>query len=836
MLMLAMALPGAARALGLGEIRVDSQLNEPLSAQIDIVGATRDDLAALTAKVAGRDIFQRYGADRPSFLSSATFKVGLDAKGRPVLNIRSTDAFTDPVIEFLVDINWGKGELIREYSLLLDPPGFATAAPTTEFAAAGAAAAVRAASAATPPSNPAPFSDRAPASNPAAAAVPTRVANTPDAALAANAALAASAGLAANAALAASAGTARAASAAPAATAPAVAATDTWLRVAAGDTLRGIARRAGTRSEAEAQRLMIAIFRANPHAFEGNINLLRRGALLRIPSDLELDAINTAVATSEVRAQTTAWRQDARSAARHPDAAMAKSGVSARSPPARVKSPDEALRLRVQALEQTLDATNRELAAKDAKVQDLKQLAAEPAIASPAAPPPTPAAAAAQPSPGPAPVPAAGSPLHAELMQSQAHPAPLPPVLAPAKAPPAMSLVNETQLASIAAALAIMLAGFAYVRRRLARGGADLPALVNVPPETAAIERREPREPGQLPALPVLPSLALDAKLLEHPAAAVVPDPTADTAPLAILSAAPDAATPAPPAVPAAALDARHAAALASQEPPTHAPGHDIDSEIDTQALERSYLEGLATDAMAVDTATHEAVPYDMANHDALPHDTGSHGALPHDTATQRAMPYDAATYGTMAYGDTASHKAVPYESASDGTVPHASSAPAAGAHDVSDAMYASSELPTRMMQGLKTDSHRTDLAPLDSADLDHDLLALDATAHHVRLSGNLHDPASAVERRMNLVDVLKSAIERDPHRRDLVVKLLETYYGAVSANQRAFLDVVRKLPRELNFLTKEDWRKVEAMGRDIAPHDPLFVADIKGDLLPNFA
>jgi hypothetical protein len=333
-----------------------------------------------------------------------------------------------------------------------------------------------------------------------------------------------------------------------------------------------------------------------------------------------------------------------------------------------------------------------------------------------------------------------------------------------------------------------------------------------------------------------LPSLVLDAKLLEHPAAAGVPDPTADTAPLAILAPAPDAATPAPPAAPAAALDARHAAALASQEFPTHAPSHDIDSEIDTQALERSYLEGLATDAMAVDTATHEAVPYDMANHDALPHDTGSHEALPHDTATQRAMPYDAAAHGAMPYDDTATHKAVPYESATDGTVPHASSAPTAAAHDVSDAMYASSELPTRMMQGLKTDPHRTDLSPLDSADLDHDLLDLDATAHHVRLSGNLHDPASAVERRMNLVDALKSAIERDPHRRDLVVKLLETYYGAVSANQRAFLDVVRKLPRELNFLTKEDWRKVEAMGRDIAPHDPLFVADIKGDLLPSFA
>ncbi|MGO9994427.1 MAG: FimV family protein, partial [Steroidobacteraceae bacterium] len=84
-----MSLPGAARALGLGDIRIDSALNEPLSAQIDIVGATRDELIALTAKVANREVFQHYGADRPAFLASATFKVGMDSQGRPVLNVRS---------------------------------------------------------------------------------------------------------------------------------------------------------------------------------------------------------------------------------------------------------------------------------------------------------------------------------------------------------------------------------------------------------------------------------------------------------------------------------------------------------------------------------------------------------------------------------------------------------------------------------------------------------------------------------------------------------------------------------------------------------------------------
>src|SRR5580658_5623678 len=138
LLLLAMSLPGAARAIGLGEIHVDSALNEPLSAQIDIVGATRDDLAVLTAKIANRDVFQRYGADRPSFLTSATFKVGLNAQGHPVLNVRSAEAFTDPVVSFLVDLHYGNGELIREYSLLLDPASFAQTRTEATAATVGA--------------------------------------------------------------------------------------------------------------------------------------------------------------------------------------------------------------------------------------------------------------------------------------------------------------------------------------------------------------------------------------------------------------------------------------------------------------------------------------------------------------------------------------------------------------------------------------------------------------------------------------------------------------------------------------------------------------------------
>jgi len=83
----------------------------------------------------------------------------------------------------------------------------------------------------------------------------------------------------------------------------------------------------------------------------------------------------------------------------------------------------------------------------------------------------------------------------------------------------------------------------------------------------------------------------------------------------------------------------------------------------------------------------------------------------------------------------------------------------------------------------------------------------------------------------MNHFDVLKQAIERDPHRRDLRMKLLETYYSAASTNQRAFLDVVRKLGREREFLTADDWKRGVMMGRGIAGDDILFAETSKDDL-----
>src|SRR6202522_264353 len=109
-------------ALGLGEIHLNSALNEPLNAEIDLIAAAPDELAALRATLAPRDAFTRYGIDRPPFLSTLTFKVGKGKDGRDVLLVRSTDSIPEPFVTFLVEVNWARGRLMREYTVLLDPP------------------------------------------------------------------------------------------------------------------------------------------------------------------------------------------------------------------------------------------------------------------------------------------------------------------------------------------------------------------------------------------------------------------------------------------------------------------------------------------------------------------------------------------------------------------------------------------------------------------------------------------------------------------------------------------------------------------------------------------
>ena len=125
------AMPSVVLALGLGDIRLNSALNAPLDAEIEIVNAAADELSGLKAQLATRETFARYGLEWPAFLGSITLTRAKSPDGRDVLRIRSTEVITEPFVTLLVDANWGRGRLVREYTVLLDPPVFAPAAPAT---------------------------------------------------------------------------------------------------------------------------------------------------------------------------------------------------------------------------------------------------------------------------------------------------------------------------------------------------------------------------------------------------------------------------------------------------------------------------------------------------------------------------------------------------------------------------------------------------------------------------------------------------------------------------------------------------------------------------------
>ncbi|MEA3197496.1 MAG: pilus assembly protein FimV [Gammaproteobacteria bacterium] len=412
--------PSSSWALGLGEIHLNSALNEPMKAEIDLIAATPDELAALRASLAGRDAFTRYGIDRPPFLSTLTFKVGKGKDGRDALLVRSVDAIPEPFVTFLVEVNWARGRLMREYTVLLDPPVY-TPGETASSAAPVTAATVGAASASAPAHRTAP----APAAPP--------VANR---------------------------GPAASQSAADTAPAPAAARSGSRYQVAEGDTLAKIARTlradlpGGVGKPADVDQTMMALYRANPDAFGGNINILRRGTVLRVPGADEVAALNQSEATGEVRRQMDAWRSaSGGEASGHlrlvtPSAGGGATGTTGTGAPGTGNAnagngEAQALRDRVKDLEGQLAESHRLIDIRNSELSALQRklgVAPAPASAAPIPAPTNPAPSVGATPPAPAAAPPVSTVTPAPPADGTSAPAPAPapavlqkkPVVAPA--------------------------------------------------------------------------------------------------------------------------------------------------------------------------------------------------------------------------------------------------------------------------------------------------------------------------------------------------------------------------------------------------------------------
>jgi pilus assembly protein FimV len=254
-------LPALAGALGLGGIRGDSALNEPFLARIELNGVAPEELDGVKVILASEAEFTKAGSPRSDFLTGLIFVPEVSPEGKVQVRVTSTKPIREPYLDFLVEVTWPKGRLVKGYTVLLDPPTTLNrpaprVAPPKAMAPGTASAPPAAAPLArTNPSvgSPAPTAQtpgsasQTPASprpgSPDPASVPAPVPTLP-----------------------------------PHAGYP--------LRygpVPAGGNLTSVARRMAPEGASQAQTAL-AIYRANPQAFGGgNVNKIKAGARLEIP-------------------------------------------------------------------------------------------------------------------------------------------------------------------------------------------------------------------------------------------------------------------------------------------------------------------------------------------------------------------------------------------------------------------------------------------------------------------------------------------------------------------------------------------------------------------------
>jgi len=248
-------------SLGLGDVTVESFLNQPLQVKIDLVTRESDDLDSVTAKLASASDYKLIGADREAIPVPIRFRIE-DIDGDAYILATSKLPIGNPVVRLIVEVNWSSGRLLREYTVFLDPPMISDKAPIPRVDMRKAPPPV--VEAVTEPAvSPAPVSEQETSTEQAPAAQTPGRSTTPHQPL-----------------------------------------DGEYGPVSNGETLWVIALNWSRGTGLDPNKVMIAIQRENPKAFlRDNINLLKRGAILRMPRVDDVNAISMESAISEVTEQ-----------------------------------------------------------------------------------------------------------------------------------------------------------------------------------------------------------------------------------------------------------------------------------------------------------------------------------------------------------------------------------------------------------------------------------------------------------------------------------------------------------------------------------------------------
>lgn len=463
-----------ASALSLGRIAVLSALGEPLRAEIDIPDINPEEAASLKASVASPEAFRAAGMDYNPTMSGLQISLQKRPDGRSYLRISSDRTVNDPYVDLILEASWSSGRIVRDYTMLFDPPNLrqpqavTPTAPQLSPAPARVAPRPPAASATTP----APVSGPSRAVAPAAPR-PATVKPAPEAA----------------------------AKAAPAAAAK-------QLTVKSGDTASKLVA-SGRPAGVSLDQMLVAMLRANPDAFiNGNINRLRSGVVVTLPGAEEAQATSAEDAHQIVLAQSKDFNEFRRKLAGSAPLSQVttadrraggKVEAQVEDKKAATGTPDK-LTLSKGAVQTqgSEEKIAKERSAKEAasRAEELSKNIAELSTLS-AAVTPAPAASAAQAAPEPAQpasaaasatvaLPAVTASAPAAETPAAAASAPTPAASAPAKRPVAMppmpveepglldELLDNPLVPAAAAGLIALLAGLGFYRVRQRKQAAQM--------------------------------------------------------------------------------------------------------------------------------------------------------------------------------------------------------------------------------------------------------------------------------------------------------------------------------------------------------------------------
>ncbi|MDA0823034.1 MAG: hypothetical protein O3C28_11500 [Proteobacteria bacterium] len=255
-------------ALGLGSIKPSSRLNEPFDGRIEILGMTAADVDSIFVKLADAEQYERAGVARDAVLLQLKFSIVEGKSGADYVQISSHEPIREPFLNFLIELNWANGRMVREYTVLLDPPLYDPVRRRAPTATRVAEQPVMKTEALAPaPSPPAGSTVSQP---PATMPVETSVERDAE----------------------------------PTTYSP----QSSLGPVQTNDTLWSIASANLPDGSTSVQQMMLALLRANADAFgDGNINVLKRGAILRLPDPDDIGSLTRAEAMAEVQQQNQLW-------------------------------------------------------------------------------------------------------------------------------------------------------------------------------------------------------------------------------------------------------------------------------------------------------------------------------------------------------------------------------------------------------------------------------------------------------------------------------------------------------------------------------------------------